>query len=121
MIVFKVKDSSMLQEVLEELTKFLIHEGISNERVFDSKLVACELLGNVLRHTESETGLYGEIKDGHIELKVFSSMPFETPKKIVCSDVFSEHGRGLFLVNELCEGQIFSEMDGIRVRLKIEK
>lgn len=121
MIVFKVKDPAALQVGLEELTKFLFDKGVSNERVFDSKLVACELLGNVLRHTESETGLRGEIKDGHIELKIFSSTPFETPQRIVCSDIFSEHGRGLFLVNELCEGQIFCEADGIRVKIKIEK
>ncbi len=121
MIIFKVPDLTALQTALEELTNFLTESGISGERVFDSKLVACELLENVLRHTDSQTELQGEIKDGHIELKIFSNVPFETPKKIVCSDVFCEHGRGLFLVNELCEGQIASEIDGIRVKLKIQK
>ena len=121
MIVFKVKDPAALQEGLETLAQFLFQAGVSNEQIFNSKLVACELLGNVLRHTESETGLRGEIKEGHIELKIFSNTPFETPKRIICSDVFSEHGRGLFLVNELCEGQIFCENDGIRVKIRIEK
>ena len=95
--------------------------GVSDERAFDSKLVACELLANELKHAESETELFSEIKDGHIELKIFSRKPFKTPKNIVCSDMFAESGRGLFLVNELCEGQIFSETDGIRVRIRIEK
>lgn len=121
MLVFKVTNSAMLQAALEELTSFLDEMGIDGERIFDSKLVACELLGNVLRHTDSETELRGEVKDGHIELKITSNSPFKAPKKIVCSDVFCECGRGLFLVNELCEGQIFSETDGIRVRLRMEK
>ena len=120
MIVFKVKDPTALQEALEGLTKFLAEEGISQEKVFDSKLVACELLGNVLRHSQHETGLRGEIKDGHIELKIISKTTFQLPEKIRCSEIFSEHGRGLFLVNELSEGQVFSETDGIRVRLKIK-
>ncbi len=121
MIVFKVENPAALSEALQQLTEFLTQAGISGERIFDSKLVACELMQNVLRHTESTTELRGEIKDGHIELKIFSSVPFEPPKKIYCSDVLSEHGRGLFLVNELCEGQIFSEADGIRVKLKMQK
>lgn len=120
MLVFKVTNSTTLQAALEELTSFLDEMGIDGELIFDSKLVACELLGNVLRHTDSETELRGEIKDGHIELKITSDRPF-TPKKIVCSDAYCEHGRGLFLVSELCDGQIFSESDGIRVRLRMEK
>lgn len=121
MLVFKVTNSKTLQAALEELTSFLGRMGIDGERIFDSKLVACELLGNVLRHTDSETELRGDVKDGHIELKIMSDSPFEAPQKIVCSDAFCEHGRGLFLVNELCEGQIFSDSDGIRVRLRMEK
>ena len=121
MIVFKVKGPADLQEALEGLTKFLLENGVSGERIFDSKLVACELLANELKHAESETELFSELKDGHIEMKIISQKAFAVPKRIVCSDVFAESGRGLFLVNELCEGQIFSEIDGIRVKIKIEK
>ena len=121
MIVLKVPDAASLQVALERLTEFLKEAGISQEQVFDGKLVACELLGNVLQHTQNGTVLQGEIREEFIELKIFSSEPFEVPKKIVCSDVSCEHGRGLFLVNELCEGQIFSESDGIRVRIRREK
>lgn len=121
MIVFKVKDPTALQAVLEELTEFLLQAGVPSERAFDSKLVACELIGNVFRHEKGEAGFSSEIKDGHIEMKILSKTVFSLPEKIVCSDLLSEHGRGLFLVSELCEGQIFSDKDGIRVRLKIEK
>ena len=121
MIVFKVADSAALQVALEKLTAFLLEAGVSSERVFDSKLVACELVTNELRHGKNGTDFSSEIKDGHVQIKIISKNGFKLPDKIVCSDVFSEHGRGLFLVNELCEGNIFEETDGICVKIRIEK
>ncbi len=121
MVVIKIKNTASLQAALTELTNFLTNAGISEEQIFDSKLVACELLSNVLRHTEGETGISSEIKNGHIELKILSETFFALPETIRCSGLFSEHGRGLFLVNELSEGKLFSEQDGIRVLLKIKK
>ena len=121
MVVIKIKNTAALQEALIELTDFLESVGVSEEQIFDSKLVACELLSNVLRHTEGETGIQSEIKDGHIEMKILSETFFALPETIRCSGLFSEHGRGLFLVNELSEGNFFSEKDGIRVLLKIKK
>ena len=93
MVVIKIKNAAALQSALAELTKFLSEAGVSEEQVFDSKLIACELLGNVLRHTDGEAGLLSEIKDGHIELKILSQSLFALPEKIRCSDVFEEHGR----------------------------
>ena len=121
MVVIKIKSNAALQAALAELTNFLMCAGICEEQIFDSKLVACELLGNVLRHTDEETGLQSEIKDGYIQLKILSRTFFPLPEKIRCSGLFAEHGRGLFLVNELSEGKIFSEEDGIRVLLRIKK
>ncbi len=119
MIVFKIEDPSALQAAISELAKFLEQAGVSAEKIFDSKLAACELVANELKHAKSETALRGEIVDGHIVLKISSKTPFQ-PTKITCSDVHSEHGRGLFLVNELCEGKMTFEGDGIKVKIKIE-
>ncbi len=120
MIVNHVGNIAAMQKALQTLTEFLAREGVPAEKIFDSKLIACELLSNVLRHTDSSTKLHGEIKDGHIELKIFSKELFEAPKQIVCSEVFCENGRGLFLVQELCEGKMTFETDGIRVRIRIK-
>ncbi len=118
---FKVKDYAALQFALDGLCAFLAEQGISEERIFDCKLVACELLGNALKYAQGEAALEGALQDGFIELKVLSESAFILPKKIVCADLFSEHGRGLFLVNQICEEQIAAEEDGIRVRIRIEK
>ena len=118
---FKVKDHSAMQAALEALCTYLLEAGVPSERIFDGKLAACELLANVLKHTDGEAGLLCKLEDGYIELKILSETFFKLPETITCSDLFSENGRGLYLVNELSEGQIFSENDGIRVRIRIEK
>lgn len=117
----KVKNLAAAQSALDGLCDFLIGKAISAETVFDSRLVACELLSNVLKHAQGESGIQSRIKDGFVEMKVLSTHMFEIPKTIVCSDVYCESGRGLYLVNELCEGNIFSEKDGMRVLIRIKK
>ena len=118
---FKVKNYATMQTALNELCAFLQENGIPQDVIFDSKLIACELLGNVLKYTDGESGVHSEIKDGYIGLKILSERYFALPEKIVCSDVLSEHGRGLFLVNELCGGEIVSSEDGITVFVKIDR
>ena len=120
MVVFRVVNPSEIQNQLEKLAEYLLSVGISGDQIFESKLVACELLANVLCHAKEETGLQGEVKDGFIEMKILSKTPFELPQKITCSDIFCERGRGLFLVKELCEGQVFSEIGGIKVRIRVK-
>ena len=120
-MVFKVKDYTAMQEALAALCAFLEGKKVPKEKVFDAKLIACELMGNALKYAGGETGVESEVKDGYIELMIYSKCFFALPKKVVCADLFAEHGRGLFLVNELCHGGMLAEEDGIRVRVKIEE
>ncbi len=119
-MLFKVKDYASLQTALDGLCRFLTEREIGQEQVFDCKLVACELLGNVLKYTDGDTGLYAEIADGFVRLKVTSNTFFELPENIVCSGLYAESGRGLFIVNTLCEGQIVAEKDGIVAKIKMK-
>ncbi|MBQ7831609.1 MAG: hypothetical protein IJ393_06070 [Clostridia bacterium] len=116
---FRIKDYEGLDYALEALSGFLEERSVAPERIFDSKLVACELVGNVLKHAESVAELHGEIKEGFIELKILSDKAFVLPQEIFCSDVYSEHGRGLFLVKQLCKERVFSEQGGIRVLIEL--
>ena len=119
-MVVKVSDYEGVQPALAKLCEFLSTYGISEERIFDCKLIACELLGNVLKHDGGETGITSRVEKGCIEVKIFSQTYFALPKRIECSDVFSENGRGLYLISKLCK-EIISEADGIRVRITIDK
>ena len=119
-MLFKVKDFEALQTALGKLCEDLSAQCVPAERIFDCKLVACELLGNVLKHTDGETALKSRIEKDFIELKIFSERFFNLPKKIECADLLSEGGRGLYLVSKLCT-EIISEADGLKVRIRIEK
>lgn len=119
-MVVEVKNYDTLQSALETLCAFLREQGISSDCIFDSKLVACELLGNVLRHSNGSARMQGEIKEGFLELKILSEKIFPIAECNACADVLSEHGRGLFLVREVCKQSIFNEADGVRVCIKIQ-
>ncbi len=119
-MIVDVKNYDSMQVALEALCSFLRVQGVSSDCIFDSKLVACELLGNVLRHSNGAARLQGEIKDGFLELKILTDDVFPITECNVCADVLSEHGRGLFLVREVCEQRVFNEEDGVRVCIKIE-
>lgn len=119
-MIFEVKNCDTLRHAVDALTAFLFAENVSEGSIFDSKLVASELLGNVLQHANGQAKLHFEIKDGCVELRIVGKQNF-VPTKATCSDVYAEHGRGLFIVQKYCEECVFSETDGIKVRIKISK
>ena len=110
-----IKDTATLQAALRELCVFLAKENVPEDSVFDSKLVACELLGNVLRHANGEAKLQGTVTDGFVELKIISNHVVAPTAESKNAELFAEHGRGLFLVKTLCKEHIYVEKDGVRV------
>ena len=117
--VFQVKDLNALQAALDGLCQFLAEWKVDKEKAFDCKLVACELVGNVLKYADGKAGLRVEVLDGFARLKALSDSFFGLPEKIECSGLYAENGRGLFLVNTLCEGEITAEADGIVAKIKL--
>lgn len=109
-----------LREALEKLAEALFAAGACEEGVFKSKLVVSELVGNALKHgKDGKARLEYRIEGEIAELSVRSFPYFVPPEKSGCADVFSENGRGLFLVDECCDGRVFS--DGyVRVAVKIK-
>ena len=118
---FKVNNLKDLQDAMENLCEFLLRSEIPMESIFDSKLVVSELIGNVLKHSDGMASLHTEVKDGLINLKIASTKPYVLPEKSVCSDVFSEHGRGLFLVDSVCLTRSQTADGDILVTLAIKK
>ncbi len=116
---FKIKDYADLQAAVGELTTALQAVGGIEERIFDCKLVVCELVGNVFKHTKGTSALQATLDKEFVTIKVFSETYFELPKQIVCSEEYCEHGRGLFLIKELCQ-ELTSEQDGFLVKLKVK-
>ena len=120
-MIFHVKDYATLQTALDGLCEGLTEWQMQQDRIFDCKLVACELLGNALKHGDGKADLQAELQGGYIVLKVLSKMVFQLPKQIECSGLLAENGRGLFLVNTLCEGEMYTEENAIVAKIRIEK
>lgn len=105
---FEIANYDALRDAMDEFCAFLLAEQVNEERVFDCKLAVYELVGNVLKHAGGSAVLHGGVADGLIRLKIVTTKPFCPPNEPVCADVFSEHGRGLFLVDKLCVERSFT-------------
>ena len=101
-MIFEIENYAALKRAMDEFCAFLHAENVHSESVFDCRLVAYELLGNVLKHSAGSVKLRGELRDGFVELKILATTVFQPPKESVCAEVYSEHGRGLYLVDRLC-------------------
>ena len=112
-MIFQVKDCVALQTALDGLCKELSVRQVEQDCIFDCKLVACELLSNALKYGGGKADLQAELQGGYIVLKVLSQTEFELPEQIECSGLFAENGRGLFLVNTLCEGEIHTDRKSV--------
>lgn len=119
-MIYRIKDVLAMREAIAEFCAFLAREKVPADSVFNSKLVVSELVGNVLRHTDDEATFHGEVKDGFIELSVFSNGAFTPPSTSKQADVYAEHGRGLFLVDKFCVERTAKD-GGIFVRIRIEE
>jgi anti-sigma regulatory factor (Ser/Thr protein kinase) len=113
----KITNQADLHAAVDELNKLLSQANLSEEKIFDCRLIVYELVGNVFKHTKDDSGLKVVLEGEFIQIKVYSVTPFQLPDVITCSDELCEHGRGLFLVQRLCE-EILAEQDGICVKVK---
>ncbi|MBQ8290950.1 MAG: hypothetical protein IJX88_00365 [Clostridia bacterium] len=118
-MLFEVKDKETMQREIERFCRFLAQNQVPDERVFDSRLVVSELVGNVLCHAQSTARFHGEVKDGFVEVCVHSDKLFVPPKTSRCAGVYEEHGRGLFLVDSVCAERTVTDEGAIRVRIRI--
>ncbi len=118
---FEIQNETSLLASIKEFCEFLERERVPKEQVFDSRLVLSELLGNVLRHARGSASFEGDINGEVIELKIYSPHVYYPKDGCKCAEVYSEHGRGLFLVQNVCEEDIFIEEDGLRLRIRLTR
>jgi anti-sigma regulatory factor (Ser/Thr protein kinase) len=120
MITFNVADLTKMNVALKDFLNFLEEENVSDDDVFYSRLVSCELITNVIRHFGETAYFVGRIKDDTIEIYVYSKSSGGELKSPTLPDVFAESGRGLYIINAICNGDIRVVGNCIEVRLKYE-
>lgn len=119
MMYFEIEDFEALRAALHEMCSRFFAERIPEEAVYHCRLVADELLSNVLQHGGGKAFFRAGREGDKIFLAVRGENEFRPPEKSTLADVFSERGRGLYLVDRFCESRDYSETDGIRVFVRI--
>ena len=113
----EVKNLCMMPSALASLCEFLSEEGVCAEKVFDCKLVVSELVGNIFRHSTGRASVSVAVGE-FIEIQISSTQPFTPPKRSALPELFSEHGRGLFLVDSVCVERRVTEEGDITIVIK---
>ena len=99
MITFKVDNLKNMNAQVGVFADFLKTQEISDEDVFLSRLVSCELISNAIRHGGDIAEFKGELLTDKISISVTAEsqkgINLVTPKP----DILSEGGRGLYIIN----------------------
>ena len=118
---FEIDNYNALKTALNTLCAGLTQQDVPQETVYDSRLVADELLSNALRHGGGKAFFSVDIGDDMISLSVRSLHSFRPPDKSLLSSRESEHGRGLYIVDTIVETRRYSEEGGTSVVIRIRK
>ena len=122
MITFEIDDISEMNAELWQFVKYLERGGVNADAVFDSRLVSCELITNVLRHCGGSALFSGILSNGEITISVCASSP--SGEVITVPDlpeVLAESGRGLYIVNALSGGNVKITGGNVTVKISVEK
>jgi len=118
---FEIDDYNALHAALNRMCSDFEQECVPDDKVFDCRLIAAELLGNVLQHG-SKRACFSAIVDGdEVILCVREEGTYRPPEVSSCADVTEECGRGLYLVDCMCTSREYSEEEGIRVTIRVTR
>ena len=122
MITFKVDNLKNMNVELGTFVDFLKAQQISDEDVFLSRLVSCELISNVIRHSGETAEFKGELLLDKISITVTARCQSEIDLTPVKPNVLSESGRGLYIINAVSMNGIERGENGeLRVYIKRTK
>ena len=117
MITFEVDDLKEMNTELAEFLRYLQGLGVDEDAVFDSRLVSCELITNVLRHCGGSACFSGVFDNGEIVISVRA----EKPAGEICvpdlPSALAEGGRGLYIVNAISGGNVRISGGNVTVKL----
>lgn len=120
MITFELDDIRDLNSRLSSFINYLTGYGVDDDGVFYSRLVACELLTNALRHCGGTARFSGLFSEGDIVISVRSENIAGELKIPTLPDALQESGRGLYIINAVSDGNVVFDGGNVTVTLKKE-
>ena len=115
----EILDYNAMKTALARMCACFAAENVPENAVFDSKLVAHELLANALQYGGGRAYFTFERRGDEIRITVRGEREFRPPEKTDRVDVDAERGRGLFLVDALSAERNYSAENGISVVILI--
>ena len=119
MVTFAVDNLINMDSALQSFLDFLKSENVAEDDVFDCRLVSCELITNVVRHCGEMAVFKGEICGDRIVIAVSSKSSGKVNLQPELPDVFAESGRGLYIINAICNGDMRIDGNEIKVNIKM--
>lgn len=120
MITFKVDNLKNMNVELGAFVDFLKSQNITDEDVFLSRLVSCELISNVIRHGGDTAEFKGELMVDKISITVTAQSQSNINLAPARPSVFAEGGRGLYIINAVSMNGI-ERGDGGELRVYIKR
>ena len=119
MMTFDVDNLTDMSDRLHQFEEYLRGCGLTEDDVFFSRLVGCELLTNAIRHCGSTARFCGGVDGSDIVISVSSEGAKAFCIRRNLPDILAESGRGLCIVNVVCDGNISLDGDAITAKIKI--
>lgn len=117
MMTFDVDNLNDMHDELQRFADYLLGCGLTEDDVFFGRLVGCELLTNVIRHCKSAARFCGGMEGGVIVITVASEGAKSFGLCRGLPDVLAESGRGLYIVNAVCNGNVTFSEGGVTARI----
>ncbi|MGN0807738.1 MAG: ATP-binding protein [Candidatus Coproplasma sp.] len=118
MIEFVVCEIDEMNGKLNRFVKYLKSADVDDDAVFYSRLVACELITNVLRHCSGVAQFSAYLADSGVKITVCASSPSGEIAIPTLPDVLAESGRGLYIVNAVSGGNVTIDGGDVTVIIK---
>ncbi len=120
MIDFEVDDIRNMNAFLKIFSDYLEERNVDADRIFDSRLVSCELISNVLKHCGEPARFSGYLSSDGVVINVESEKSFGALPPPTLPEVFAESGRGLYIINAVSGGNVTVCGNKITVIIKTE-
>lgn len=115
MMEFEINSLAAMKQSIARLSAMLGAEGASEDLLFHSRLAVSELIVNALRYGGGKAYVRAERGEKELRISVRGEVKFRPPDRTECPPEESERGRGLYLVDALCDRREYSEKDGVRI------
>ena len=121
MVSFVISDLKAMNESLKEFAEYLRLMRVDEEDVFASRLVSCELITNVIIHSGQAAEFRGELAGADIAISVIANGMENVDLNPSLPDAFAESGRGMYIVNCICGGNVERRDGGLPAVIKKKK